>query len=250
MTKMMKLKLIIISLLLFFSFSHGKEKSIIVKKEIRNDTIVIKIEQPKMVDNIKNEAKYIGVSLEEWKTFAVIFIPLFVLFIINLVTLGKIKKETKESIRKELIITLIKNKREQLEKYYDPIIAYLSINESVFNSFGPKSFPNEEIKKEVAANIWLDMRESIIVENNFKITEIIKSFSHLISSKDDLNIYLNFIKHSTSYQHFVKNPSERHSEFPYPSNILQTTTIRREEIISEIKAIENNVMKILNELKK
>lgn len=242
-------KTFILFLLLFFSFSSGKDGAIVIKGEAKNDTIVIKIEQPKIAENIKPIEKYVGFTLEEWKTFAVIFIPLFVLFITNLVTLGKIRKETKESIRKELIITLIKNKKEQLEKYYDPIIAYLSINESIFNSFGPKSFPSEDIKKEVAANLWLGMRESIIVQNNSKIDEIIKSHSHLISSNDDLNIYLNFIKHSTSYEHFIKNPSERHSEFPYPATILESTSTRRAEIISEIESIENNVETILNELK-
>lgn len=239
----------ILFLLLFFSFSFGKENPPIIKKEVRNDTIVIKLEQSKVVENNKTVEKYIGLTLEEWRTFAVIFIPLFVLFITNLVTLGKIRKETKESIRKELIITLIKNKKEQLEKYYDPIIAYLSINESIFNSFGPKSFPSDDIKKEVAANLWLGMRESIIVENNSKITEIIKSYSHLISSSDDINIYLNFIKHSTSYEHFIKNPSERHSEFPYPGNILESTIKRRTEIIFEIESIENNLKTNLNKLK-
>lgn len=234
---------------MYVSFSFGKEKPTIITKQIKNDTIVIKIEQPKIVENSKVPEKYMGYNLEEWKTFSVVFIPLFVLFITNLVTLGKIRKETKESIRKELILTLIKNKKEQLEKYYDPIIAYLSINESIFNSFGPKSFPDDDIKKEVSANLWLGMRESIIVENNSKISEIIKSFSHLISSNDDLNIYLNFIKHTTSYEHFIKNPSERHSEFPYPSNILETTTKRREEIINEIHSIESNVKTILDDLK-
>lgn len=240
----------ILFLLLFISFSFGKENPPILKKELKNDTIVIKLEQPKIVENSKTVEKYIGVTLEEWKTFAVIFIPLFVLFITNLVTLAKIRKETKESIRKELIITLIKNKKEQLEKYYDPIIAYLSINESIFSSFGPKSFPTDDAKKEVAANLWLGMRESIIVENNSKISDIIKSFSHLISSNDDLNKYLNFIKHTTSYEFFVKTPSERHGEFPYPTDILETTSKRREEIINEIKAIEKNVKTILDDLKK
>jgi len=240
----------ILFLLLFFPFTYGKENQPVIKKEIKNDTIIIKLEQPQAVENNKAIEKYANLTLEEWKTFAVIFIPLFVLFITNLVTLEKIRKETKESIRKELIITLIKNKKEQLEKYYDPLIAYLSVNESIFNSFGPKSFPADEIKKEVAANLWLEMRESIIVENNSKITEIIKSYSHLISSNDDLNIYLNFIKHSTSYQHFIKNPSEIHAEFPYPTTILKSTIERREEIISEIQSIENNVKTILNELKK
>ncbi|QIH37979.1 hypothetical protein G7A72_03835 [Flavobacterium sp. Sr18] len=246
---MLKKRLFILSILMYVSFSFGKEKPTIITKQIKNDTIVIKIEQPKIVENSKVPEKYMGYNLEEWKTFSVVFIPLFVLFITNLVTLGKIRKETKESIRKELILTLIKNKKEQLEKYYDPIIAYLSINESIFNSFGPKSFPDDDIKKEVSANLWLGMRESIIVENNSKISEIIKSFSHLISSNDDLNIYLNFIKHTTSYEHFIKNPSERHSEFPYPSNILETTTKRREEIINEIHSIESNVKTILDDLK-
>jgi hypothetical protein len=246
---MLKKRLFILSILMYVSFSFGKEKSTIITKQIKNDTIVIKIEQPKIVENTKDPEKYMGYNLEEWKTFSVFFIPLFVLFITNLVTLGKIRKETKESIRKELILTLIKNKKEQLEKYYDPIIAYLSINESIFNSFGPKSFPDDDIKKEVSANLWLGMRESIIVENNSKISEIIKSFSHLISSNDDLNIYLNFIKHTTSYEHFIKNPSERHSEFPYPSKILETTIKRREEIIDEIHSIESNVKTILDDLK-
>ncbi|MDR7210134.1 hypothetical protein [Flavobacterium piscis] len=246
---MLKKRLFILSILMCFSFSFGKEKPTIVTKQIKNDTIVIKIEQPKIVENTKVPEKYMGYNLEEWKTFSVFFIPLFVLFITNLVTLGKIRKETKESIRKELILTLIKSKKEQLEKYYDPIIAYLSINESIFSSFGPKSFPDDDIKKEVSANLWLGMRETIIVENNSKISEIIKSYSHLISSNDDLNIYLNFIKHTTSYEHFIKNPSERHSEFPYPSNILETTIKRREEIIHEIHSIESNVKTILDDLK-
>jgi hypothetical protein len=247
--KIVKKTTFLLFLLLFFS-SFGKENPTIIKKEIKNDTIVIKLEQPKIVESTKEIEKYVGLTLEEWKTFAVIFIPLFVLLITNLVTLGKIRKETKESIRKELIITLIKNKKEQLEKYYDPIIAYLLINESIFNSFGPKSFPTEDIKKEVAANLWLGMRESIIMENNSKITDIIKSYSHLISSNDDLNIYLNFIKHSTSYEHFIKYPSERHSEFLYPNTIIESTLKRREEIIAEIQSIENNLKTILNQLKK
>jgi hypothetical protein len=225
-------------LLLTFVNSYGDADTTLT--HMTGDSLTVKIEvQTPEKSNTTNT--FIGFTLDEWKTIGAVIVPLLVLLVTNIVTLVKIRLDSAAAIKKELYVMLLKNKKERLEKFYDPIVALLSINQGVFDSFGPKTFSNEGVDRNVAIELWLEMRKTVIGVNNLKISEIIKGYSHLITDSDTLEGYINFIKHSESYNYFMKSPNEIHNQFRFPADLLENTKSKRKKIIDEIVVIERNL---------
>lgn len=115
------------------------------------------------------------------------FTALFVLLVTNLVTLYKIQRDAKESLRKDIVLTKLKIERERLEKFYDPIFTTLRSNAATFKSYGPDSFPKDSGLLETEASmVWQQIVENVIIPNNKKVCNIIHQYSHLMDPKNVL----------------------------------------------------------------
>lgn len=168
---------------------------------------------------------------------------LVVLLITNLVTLYKIKRDTTESIKRDIIISKIKIQRDKLEKFYDPIYTTLKTNESIFNAYGPYSFPRDGAALETEASvIWKQIVENVILPNNKKTETVIQQFSHLKNETDNIDLYLEFLVHIESYDHFIKTPNTLHKAFKYPHSFIENVEKNRNEIIEKLREIENKLI--------
>jgi hypothetical protein len=166
---------------------------------------------------------------------------LIVLLVSNLVVLLKIRLDSRETLRREITLSLIKLDKERLESFYDPIFTTLSTNEDLFSSFGPKSFPEEDSLRNEAAIIWNKMVQNVILQNNKMISDIISKKSHLIIEEDILGNYLEFLKHAQSYEHFVKYPNSIHKRFKYNPEFIKNVERHRQNILNKLKELETNL---------
>ncbi len=234
-----------ILLLLFVSTNlYGHNDSLSKKTSIV--TIVSK-ENYQLSDKLSN--KQIESDLKkaenqfDYKIWLPTFTALIVLLITNLVTLYKIRKDTSESIKKDIITTKIKIERERLEKFYDPIFTTLKSNESIFNAYGPSTFPNDSgVLETEASQVWKQLVENVILPNNQKIKIVIQQFSHLKNENDNMDFYLEYLVHLESYQHFVKSPNTIHKAFKYPSHFINNVEINRNEIIKRLQETEKKLL--------
>lgn len=252
----MKNKILLIIALLISTLSFGKEvikdkKPIEVKLEmdssiqigftsaletstnVKMDTVYIK----SVDDDNRNKSKNDGFV----KTYIPSIIALFVLFVTNLVVLIKIRIESKETLKREITIASIKFDNTRLEDFYDPIFTTLSTNEGIFDSFGPRSFPDNDDLRIEASIIWNKMVESIILPNNQFISEIITKKSHLINETDQLEKYLDFLKHAKSYEHFIKYPNSIHKGFKYNPDFKESVSTNRQVLVDRINELKQNL---------
>jgi hypothetical protein len=201
------------------------------KNYVDLDTILIKDITPK--EENKNE----------WlKTYLPSIIALFVLFVTNLIVLLKIRIESKEALKRDFTMSSIKLDKERLEHFYDPIFTTLSTNEDIFSNFGPNSFPENEDLMNEASIVWNEMVKNIILPNNKLISDTITTKSHLISKTDSIDNYLNFLKHSQSYAHFIQHPNSMHKNYKYDITFKNKVKSQRDIIVNQLNELE----KILN----
>lgn len=202
-------------------------------KIVNRDTLFIKqIELPSFRD-----------SNFDWKVWLPTFTALLVLLVTNLVTLYKIRKDTKESIKKEIIISKIKIERERLEKFYDPIFTTLKSNSAIFNSYGPQTFPRDNGALETeASEVWKQIVQNVVIPNNKKICDTIQQFSHLIVTDDSIEKYLEYSVHSESYEHFVNFPNALHKAFKYPNEFVANVEKFRTNVLQDLKITENKLL--------
>ncbi len=234
----MKLKRIVI-LLLFFSFifcNYTKADSIpVIEALSKTDTLLVK----QFTINEKTES---------WKAWLPTSTALIVLLITNLVVLYKIKADTRQAIKKDVIISRVNLAREKLEMLYNPIFTILNINSEMFNSYGPNTFPKTVVTAEEnalmteALNTWNKIVEDVIIPNNEKICEIIYKYSHFLES-EGADKYLDYVIHAKSYKHFIKYPNSLHKKFKYPSDFIVSVANKRQEIFSDLKIREQELIK-------
>lgn len=179
----------------------GKNDSIKTLNRISLDTTLVK-----NIRYLTKDDNYFSSNLAS-------IIALIALFVSNIVLLKKIQIESKEAIRRELVISSIKFDNSRLEDFYDPIYTTLSTNEGIFNSFGPRSYPEDEDLKAEASLLWNKMARKIILPNNRFISDIITRKSHLIIDEDKLENYLDFLKHAMSYERFIKSPNSNRIKY-------------------------------------
>lgn len=175
------------------------------------------------------------------KTYLPSIIALIVLLVTNIVVLIKIRLESKETFKREITIATINFDNSRLEEFYDPIYTTLSTNEGMFNSFGPKTFPEDDDLRNEASIIWNNMVKNIIIPNNQSISDIITKKSHLIIKEDKLDDYLDFLKHAKSYEHFIKFPNSIHNGFKYNPDLKKFVEKNREIIITRINKSKENL---------
>lgn len=191
-----------------------------------------------------------GLSTDELRIIVAVLIPLLVLLISNIIVLWKIRLDSNEAVRKELTILAIKNIKDRLEKFYDPFMALIEINTNIFNSFGYKSYPEEDIRRSEAAQLWDKMAQTIIIPNNDEMIGIVKSNSHLIHKEDNGSLYMQFITHAESYKHFIEFPNEVHNAFKYPMGIEDNVQRFRSILKKELEQIESGIENRIKKIKK
>jgi hypothetical protein len=171
------------------------------------------------------------------------FTTLLVLLISNLVILYKIRKDTSEAIKKDIITTRIKIERERLEKFYDPIFTILKSNTSLFNAYGPNTFPQDSgVLETEASQVWKQLVENVIIPNNQKIENVIQQFSHLKDESDNIELYLKYLVHLESYRHFILNPNTIHKAFKYPLNFIVNVETNRNLVIERLQETEKKLL--------
>lgn len=218
------------------SLSIAKSNIITITKNDKQFTDTLFIKQ---LDNTNYQTK----KNYEVKVWLPTFTSLIVLFITNLVTLYKIRKDTSESIKKDIITSKIKIERERLEKFYDPIFTTLKSNASIFNAYGPNSFPRDSgVLETEASQVWQQVVENVIIPNNQKIENVIQQFSHLKNEKDNIDFYLEYLVHLESYRHFIKTPNPIHKAFRYPSHFINNVELNRNEIINRLQETEKKLL--------
>ncbi len=180
----------------------------------------------------------------EWiKTYLPSIIALIVLFVTNLIVLLKIRIESKEALKRDFTLSSIKLDKERLEYFYDPIFTTLSTNEDIFTNFGPKSFPENDDLRNEASIIWNEMVKNIILPNNKVISDTITAKSHLILNTDSIDNYLNFLKHSQSYAHFIQHPNSVHKNYKYDTTFKSKVQYQRDLIVNELNELEKTLNK-------
>ncbi len=238
----------LIIILLFKLLSSSPSDSTVALSP--NDSLVHKSELTKNMDSnlsLDNFSDYHSSNndnnqVELLKIWVPAIIALIVLLITNLVTLLKIRKESSESLKREITIAKINLENDKLKNFYNPIYTLLSTNSDIFVSFGPNSFPIGDDLRSEAAVIWNKMVVNIIIPNNRRIGEIIIHYSHLIHNDDNLSNYLDFLKHLESYEHFVKFPNSIHKGHKYPKDFIANVSEFRSKILNELKEIETKLM--------
>lgn len=181
------------------------------------------------------------------KLYVPVIVSLIILFITNLITLWKIRLDSKSAIKRDLTVQEINRKKEMLDSFYNPIFYLLNLNGELFKSIGPPSFPQEHHSREEAVQVWDKVVENAILPNNRKICEVINRFCHLLDSEDSLNNYFEFVKHAESYEVFRNNPNQLHIKFKYPDRFLNNVACNRSRVINNLTNIEKDIGKFISE---
>lgn len=228
--------------LCIYGFCQDSIKANIITQRTLKDTIKLIGEK-----NTSTSTSEYDTTFNQNNNFLKTWIPsittLVVLLVSNLVVLYKIKKDTKEAIKKEIIITKIRISRECLEKFYDPIYTTLQTNNTIFSKFGPDSFPTDDgYLENEAASIWDEIVKNVILPNNRKICETIRIYSHLILIEDKIDNYINFIVHAESYEHFINFPNSLHKANKFPTNFIASVKEMRGIQLANLIRIENNLL--------
>lgn len=233
--------LIIIFLFQILSVSASDSFVNVPQKDssIKNYDAILSLDNDNKLKSLDNDKNF---KLELLKIWVPAVIALIVLLFTNLFTLWKIRKESSESLKKELILSKIRLEKDKLKNLYDPIYTILQINSEIFNSFGPNSFPDDDDLRRESAIIWNKMVENIIIPNNRRIGEIIIHYSHLIHSDDKFSDYLEYLKHLESYEHFIKFPNSIHKAHKYPKNFISNVSTYRNKILTELKDVEKKLV--------
>jgi hypothetical protein len=186
-----------------------------------------------------------GVSINGSFVDARVIIPavvtLFVLLVSNLVILWRIRLDARSALKREMTLQKISKLKEQLEKFYDPLLALNKLNEAMFSSMGRETFPENPHLKQDAELVWNEVIKEIIVPTNRKICQIIKEYSHLIDAADDFETYMAFIRHAESYEIFTRQRNEIHKKFLYPKGFNEQLRLAREKVMRGLQEAERNI---------
>lgn len=170
-----------------------------------------------------------------------IWVPLIALIVTNFVSIYNLREASKAAIKKELAVDSYKHIKNQLSEFYDPLNALVSTNYDMFQSLGPKTFPEDFYKGGEAAELWDDIVNEVILPNNESIVEIIKTKSYLIDPSDNLDNYFYYVKHAQSYMLFRKQANSLHGKFPYPKELLGSIVKVRSLVINKLKSKEKEL---------
>jgi hypothetical protein len=109
----------------------------------------------------------------------------------------------------------------RLHEFYDPIYTLLLINSRTFSEFGPRTFPDEDERRDAAAKVWNQVKTEVIIPNNRVIHDIVEGKSHLMAPNDDITEYMSLLNHIVMYNVFQDTPTEIYKKFQFPDKILR-----------------------------
>lgn len=170
----------------------------------------------------------------QWlKDFGAPLVALLVALISNVVLWLKIRADSKAAIRTQLTLSRIKSAEENLAAFYDPLLALIRLNRTIFESIGPKTFPEDINLKNEAAKVWNLAVDEFVVPTNTRICELILSKSHLLSKNAD-TLASEFLTHAHSYAIFRKQGNVVHRSFPYPKEFEPAIEHERNLIMNQL----------------
>lgn len=156
---------------------------------------------------------------------------ILVLLITNGLSLWRIVYQADKSLSSQLRLKRIEFISQQLSEFYNPIYSMMLSDKHIFNHFGPKSFPDDEIYRQTAGENWKLLKARVILPNNKLMSEILREKSHLISSDDDMSHYLDLNNHLNMYEIFSENPTELYKDYQFPPDILCHVEGERKKLV-------------------
>ncbi len=90
---------------------------------------------------------------------------ILVLLITNGLSLWRIVYQADKSLSSQLRLKRIEFISQQLSEFYNPIYSMMLSDKHIFNHFGPKSFPDDEIYRQTAGENWKLLKARVILPN-------------------------------------------------------------------------------------
>ena len=158
------------------------------------------------------------------------------LAVTNGVTIGVVYLQASRGLRAALKQRYIEALSASLAEFYNPLLALLDINGEVFEKTGPRSFPPGEIERAAAAGVWGETKQ-VILENNRRILEILRTQTHRLHSADNLANYNALMIHVAMYETFQTFPTDRYQAFRFPETVRGHVAEMRGRVLNEFKAL-------------
>ncbi len=106
------------------------------------------------------------------------------LLITNGVVLIGIYLQVKYNFKLQLTIKQIDLVSQQLAEFYSPLYPLILVNQSIFNAVGPFTFPDDSIRRDAAGEVWTEIKMKLLLPNNQRIQEILRTKTHLLTTDD------------------------------------------------------------------
>lgn len=158
------------------------------------------------------------------------------LVLTNAVTVGVVYLQASRGFNAVLRQRQIEALSASLSEFYNPLLALLDINGEVFRKTGPPSFPEGEIERGAAALVWAETKK-IILENNLRILEILRTKTHRLHSADSLAAYNDLMIHLAMYETFQTIPTDRYRDFQFPKTIRAHVAKMRKRVLGDFNAL-------------
>lgn len=158
------------------------------------------------------------------------------LVVTNAVAVGVVYLQASRGFNAVLRQRRIEALSASLSEFYNPLLALLDINGEVFHKTGPPSFPDGEIERSGAALVWAETKK-IILENNRRILEILRTRTHRLYARDTLGAYNDLMIHVAMYETFQTIPTDRYRGFFFPGNVRQHIADMRDRVLADFNAL-------------
>src|SRR5689334_1599580 len=117
----------------------------------------------------------------------------------NVIALWNISRQAQATLKLQLKLKRIELLSQQLSEFYNPLFALILINQRAFTAVGPQSFPEDPINREAAGEVWNQIKTNLILPNNQRIQEILRTKTHLLVPGDTLAAYIALQNHIAMY---------------------------------------------------
>jgi hypothetical protein len=161
-----------------------------------------------------------------------------VLAVTTIASVGGVLLQAHRTYQIQTKSRVIELQHRRLHEFYDPIYSLLLINARTFAEVGPPSFPEDNERREAAAQVWNRIRAEVIIPNNKSVREILTGKSYLIAKTDDITEYMSLLHHISMYSVFQDTPSEVYSKFQFPKGALRHVEKHREELVMELSSLQ------------
>lgn len=123
-----------------------------------------------------------------------------------------------------------------LNEFYNPLLALIDVNNEIYSETGPPSFPEDEISRSAAGEVWKEMKKKIL-GNNEQMESILKTKTHLMSSTDSLESYEALMTHVAMYEVQQRVPTDLYGKCTFPKDVRQHIVDKRTEVQSALDAL-------------